>query len=234
MSNDAKFLSSLYRDETITSIIEEAINGKFQLTFIDRDKDIERVLSRGDLSAIRDKGFSKKAEVEIEAPSSRLIAGNDWLVARREIVSFGRRQNVGYSDLRADEKNLSLIEQSVGCENKHLMPLLTMPVKKAEEQAPLPQDELTEEEANEERYKKPADCDQRLFNDAVKMKMVNPNLNLSQIHNDWFTQEKGKSDISIDSLKRIVKLADINSEIRKRKKLSESQSEGVNWVSLLH
>jgi hypothetical protein len=221
VSNNGKFLSSLYRNETLTLIIEEAINRKFELTFIDRDKDIERVLSRSDLSAIRDKGFSKKAEVEIEAPSSRLIAGNDWLLARREIVSFGCRQMVGYSDLRADEKNLSLIEQSIGSADKHLIPLSTILVKKVEEQEP--QSELTEDEVNEEYYKNPADRDPRLFNDAVKMKIAKPNLNLAQIHNDLFTQEQGKSDISIDSLKRIVKLADIKREIRRREKLAESQ-----------
>lgn len=221
MSNNGKFLSSLYRNETLTLIIEEAINRKFELTFIDRDKNIERVLSKGDLSAFRDKGFSKKAEVEIEAPSSRLIAGNDWLLARREIVSFGCRQMVGYSDLRADEKNLSLIEQSIGGADKHLMSLPKIPVNIVEEQ--VPQDELTEEEANQQYYKNPADRDPRLFNDAVEMRMANPNLNLSQIHNNLFTQEKGKSDISIDSLKRIVKLADINREIKRREKIAESQ-----------
>jgi hypothetical protein len=49
VSNNGKFLSSLYRDETLTLIIEEAINGKFQLMFIDRNKGVECVLSRGDL-----------------------------------------------------------------------------------------------------------------------------------------------------------------------------------------
>lgn len=122
MDNNGKFLSSTYCDKTITSIIEEAINGKFQLTFIDRDTGAERILSRGDLSAIRDKGFSKKAEVEIEPPASRLIGGNsDWSMPRREIISYGRRQNVGFSDLRASGSTFELLKKIFGGGDKGLV-----------------------------------------------------------------------------------------------------------------
>lgn len=114
MNQVGRFLSSLYRDETITAIIEEAINGSYQITFIVRDTGQERVLSRGDLSAIRDKGFDKKAEIEIEAPSSQMIGHV------RQTVSFGRRQDVGYCNLRANEVTLEQIKKQFGHGDKGL------------------------------------------------------------------------------------------------------------------
>jgi len=110
MNQIGKFLNSLYRDETITAIIEEAINGRYQISFVVRNSDSgeERMLSKGDLSAIRDVGFDKKAEIEIQAPSSRMIGHV------RQTVSFGQRQDVGYCNLRVNEATLAQIKNQFG------------------------------------------------------------------------------------------------------------------------
>ncbi len=118
MSNNGKFLSSMYRDEIITLIIEEAINGQFQLTFIDRDTGIEQILSRGDLSAIRRNGPDKNVEIQVERATFKYVRGSEWLPPRQYIDNFARNQNVGYSDLWANESNLKLIAVLFGVGDK--------------------------------------------------------------------------------------------------------------------
>ncbi len=121
MNQVGKFLSSLYRDETITAIIEEAINGKYQLTFIVDGTEEDRVLSRSNLSAIRDKGLNKKsAEIEVEAPSSRMM-GDGWGGQVRQTLSFGRRQYVGYTNVRASETVLEEIKKIFGNGDKGML-----------------------------------------------------------------------------------------------------------------
>lgn len=121
MSNNGKFLSSIYCDETITAIIEEAINGKFQITFIVDGTDEDRTLSKSNLAAIREKGLNKKsAEIETEAPSSRLIGGG--LTGQvRQTLSFGRRQNVGYINLQVSETMLEQIKKMFGNGDKGVL-----------------------------------------------------------------------------------------------------------------
>jgi len=118
VNNKGKFLNSIYRDETITLILEEAINGDFELTFIDRDTGYERKLLKKDFVIIRHKGASSNAEIETVAASSRLIAGSDWIPTRRETINFARSQPVGYGDLRGDEINLKKITITVGPADK--------------------------------------------------------------------------------------------------------------------
>jgi hypothetical protein len=55
------FLISLYRNETITLILEEAINGRYPITsIVDGRPEQERILSKSELSAIRKAHFDKK------------------------------------------------------------------------------------------------------------------------------------------------------------------------------
>jgi hypothetical protein len=120
VSDNGKFLNSIYRDETITSIIEEAINGKFELTFIERCTGQEQKLLKKDLAAIRGIGVGRKVEIETEAPASRLVGGG-WAGQRREILSFGRRQKVGYADLRVNEIFLEQIRRVFGNADKGIV-----------------------------------------------------------------------------------------------------------------
>lgn len=121
MNYNGKFLSSTYRNETITAIVEEAINGKFQITFIVDGTGEDRILSKSNLAAIRDKGFDKKsAEIETEAASSRLIGGG-WAGQVRQTESFGRSQNVGYANLRVSEAVLEQIKKVFGNGDKGML-----------------------------------------------------------------------------------------------------------------
>lgn len=110
------FLNRLYRDETITLILEEAINGRYQITFIiDGRPEQERTLSKSDLSAIRKAGFDEKpAIIEIEPLSSM------WKNGRITIASVGKKQSVCYRDLRVGDNTLEQITKQFGHGDKEL------------------------------------------------------------------------------------------------------------------
>lgn len=118
MSNNEKFLSSIYPDKTISLIIEEAINGVFQLMIIDLYTGTNRILNRQELAAIYGRSGQISTEIELEPPSSTFIPPGFGFPSRKKIQGFGRRQNVRYADLRASDSEVKKIIDKFGCENE--------------------------------------------------------------------------------------------------------------------
>lgn len=104
MSQGGKFLTSLYREETITAIIEEAMNQSqsIQLHIIECRGSQPYILTAGQLALIR-KNNPKQAKVLIQAARMEQIG------SLSRIAEFRYEQRTGYADIRADEKNLALI-----------------------------------------------------------------------------------------------------------------------------
>lgn len=206
MNRIGKFLNSIYRDETITSIVEEAMNGSYQLHIIDNRTGTTYPLKVGQLALIRKK-HPKEASIQLQEPIMEQIG------SYQRIARFHYDQCVSYIDLRIDEKNLSLIEVIFGNSDKY-SPVIATQAETLEQQTN--EVKLTEEEINSEYYKNPADSDPRLREDAIEMLISNPKMKLNEIHENLIEQEKGKSDISIHVLKHIVQYDDIKREAKKR------------------
>ena len=108
MSQSIRFLINYFTDVQIPLIIEEAINQKYKLSVIDKGNSQERLLKPGELADILSKGSKGKVEITLEQPHSQEVGHFN------QTVSFGRRQFISYSDLRAEQNVFDQIKLDLG------------------------------------------------------------------------------------------------------------------------